>query len=254
MSYYDDQEAYYAKKEAKSSSYFELNPQNIIIYLCYIFICVVTCIATLGLALPWALCSFYRWRASHTIIDGHPLEFTGSGTALFAESNYLLKLLLTIMTAGLFTPYLIAGIQYYVSNNYAHLIDPEQKSAYKLNSFIITKSSCGYYIAFFLSFIISLGAALPWVFYNYYRFLAKNTYYQNNPHYGLAFTAKSGAELFFKGGYGLLWFFGISCTYLASYFPPNMLLSLPLLMFPALAILSVYCWKVKNTHVAKRHS
>mgnify|MGYP003442964178 FL=1 len=42
----------------------------------------------------------YRWEAKHTVINGYRLAFDGKGAQLFGR--YLLWLLLTILTVGLF--------------------------------------------------------------------------------------------------------------------------------------------------------
>lgn len=268
MSYYEDQEAYWAEKEAKKAakkekrkakssanephnSYFELNVKNVIIYLSYIFICAVIGICTLGIALPWPMCSFYRWRAGHTFIDGKPLEFTGSGTALFAESHYFLYLILTIITCGLTFPLLLIRVNHYLSYRYNHVIIPDSDQELRIRKYFV--HSLGYFILGLLVAIISLGAALPWVLQVYYQRDTLHTYYKGVAgNFGLEFTSKGGSELFFKGGYGLLWLLGMICTYFYSPTQSTILLVLALFLLPSLAIISVYSWKTKNTHVTKR--
>lgn len=56
--------------------------------------------STVGLGLPWAICMYYRWLTKHTIIDGHRLYFTGTGTQLFG--NWIKWLFLTIITFGIY--------------------------------------------------------------------------------------------------------------------------------------------------------
>lgn len=264
MSYYGDQEAYWAEKEAKKekskaksstnephNSYFELNFKNVIIYLSYIFICAVIGICTLGIALPWLMCSFYRWRASHTFIDGQPLEFTGSGTTLFAESHYFLFLILTIITCGLAFPLLFINVNNYLKSRYNHVIIPDSEQELRIGNYFA--HSLGYFILSSLVAVISLGAALPWVLNVYYKRGTLHTYYKGvSGNFGLKFTANGGSELFFKGGYGLLWLLGMICTYFYSPTQSTILLVLAAFLLPSLAIISVYSWKTKNTHVTKR--
>lgn len=57
-------------------------------------------ICTLGICYPFALVLRERWRAKHSTIDGYPLVFTGSATALFG--NWLKWLALSIITLGIY--------------------------------------------------------------------------------------------------------------------------------------------------------
>ena len=58
-------------------------------------------VVTATLALPWCACIIYRYETRHTIVEGHRLKFTGKGIQLFGR--YLLWLLLSILTALIFT-------------------------------------------------------------------------------------------------------------------------------------------------------
>ena len=55
---------------------------------------------TLGLLLPVMVCWYQRWIAKHTFINGRQLVFDGKGGQLFGK--YLLWMLLTIVTFGIF--------------------------------------------------------------------------------------------------------------------------------------------------------
>lgn len=57
-------------------------------------------ICTLGICYPFALVLRERWRAKHSTIDGFPLVFTGSATALFG--NWIKWLLLSVITFGIY--------------------------------------------------------------------------------------------------------------------------------------------------------
>lgn len=53
-----------------------------------------------GLLMPWAYCRIYSWEASHTVIDGRRLVFTGSAISLF--SQWIKWLLLSFITLGIY--------------------------------------------------------------------------------------------------------------------------------------------------------
>ena len=58
---------------------------------------------TLGLYLPWAYVRLFRRRASHTLINGRPVTFDGTGGDLFLLGP--LNGLLTILTFGIYWPW-----------------------------------------------------------------------------------------------------------------------------------------------------
>jgi uncharacterized membrane protein YjgN (DUF898 family) len=60
----------------------------------------VVTVGSLGLAFPVALVFHRRWRASHTIVNGRRLEFTGSTRELFAI--WWPAYLWTVLTLGLY--------------------------------------------------------------------------------------------------------------------------------------------------------
>jgi uncharacterized membrane protein YjgN (DUF898 family) len=63
-------------------------------------LCVLITVLTLGICYPFALVLRERWRAKHSSIDGYPLVFTGSATALFG--NWIKWLFLSVITLGLY--------------------------------------------------------------------------------------------------------------------------------------------------------
>lgn len=69
----------------------------------------VITVATFGICYPFALVLRERWRAKHSYIDGFPLVFTGSATALFL--NWLKWLLLSIITFGIYLFWVMPRIQ-----------------------------------------------------------------------------------------------------------------------------------------------
>lgn len=56
---------------------------------------------TLGFGIPWGLCNLYKWRMSHTIVNGRRLAFTGTGGELFLK--YLKWVVLCIVTLGIYS-------------------------------------------------------------------------------------------------------------------------------------------------------
>lgn len=55
---------------------------------------------TLGICAPWAYTMVYKYEASHTVLDGRRLRFTGSAIGLFGQ--WIRWLLLTIITFGIY--------------------------------------------------------------------------------------------------------------------------------------------------------
>lgn len=55
---------------------------------------------TLGICYPWAVVMNYRWRASHTLLQGRRLAFTGSAVGLFGQ--WIKWLALIIVTLGIY--------------------------------------------------------------------------------------------------------------------------------------------------------
>jgi len=55
---------------------------------------------TLGFALPWAVCSMYRWEMKHMVINGKRLRFDGKAMSLFW--TWIKWILLSIITIGIY--------------------------------------------------------------------------------------------------------------------------------------------------------
>lgn len=55
---------------------------------------------TFGICAPWAFTMVYKYEASHTVLDGRRLKFTGSAVGLFGQ--WIKWLLLTIITFGIY--------------------------------------------------------------------------------------------------------------------------------------------------------
>lgn len=56
-----------------------------------------------------------RWATKYTIIDGKQLCFKGSGLGFFG--NWLLILILTIITIGIYTPWGVCRFYKWIINN-----------------------------------------------------------------------------------------------------------------------------------------
>ena len=67
---------------------------------------------TFGLAYPWALCMFHKWRSEHTLIDGKRLRFTGGGFSLLRL--WIKWWLLTIVTFGIYIFWVIPSLNKWV--------------------------------------------------------------------------------------------------------------------------------------------
>ena len=85
------------KKKSMNNSYFDGGPFQL---LGWTLLGGLLSLFTLGIGAPLALCMIYRWEAKHTVIDGRRLQFTGTGLGLLGR--YLLWLLLTIVTMGIY--------------------------------------------------------------------------------------------------------------------------------------------------------
>jgi hypothetical protein len=57
-------------------------------------------VCTLGLLAPFGMVLRYRWRAEHTLLDGHRVRFTGSATGLFG--TWIKMWLLCLVTMGIY--------------------------------------------------------------------------------------------------------------------------------------------------------
>ena len=72
-------------------------------------------IITLGIYSPWAWVRLFRLKASHTLINGKEVAFTGTGSSLLVIC--LLYGLLTIITLGIYSPWAICSISKWKARN-----------------------------------------------------------------------------------------------------------------------------------------
>jgi uncharacterized membrane protein YjgN (DUF898 family) len=70
---------------------------------------------TLGLFFPWSASAGMRWITKNTAIDGKQLCFKGTGAGYFG--NWLLILILTVITLGIYMPWGICRIYKWAINN-----------------------------------------------------------------------------------------------------------------------------------------
>ena len=67
---------------------------------------------TFGLAYPWALCMYHRWRSKHTIINGQRLTFNGRAISLIGL--WLKWWFLSIITFGIYIFWVIPSLNKWV--------------------------------------------------------------------------------------------------------------------------------------------
>ena len=72
-------------------------------------------IVTLGIYSPWAWVRLFKRRASHTLINGKMVDFTGTGLKFFGIC--LVNILLMIITLGIYTPWAICSISKWKAQN-----------------------------------------------------------------------------------------------------------------------------------------
>lgn len=93
------------KQETKDSYFDGLLIQKIL----WVLLGTLITVLSLFIAFPAAMCMVYRWEMRHTVIEGRRLDFDGKGSQLLGR--YLLWLLLTILTAGIFLYWLAINLK-----------------------------------------------------------------------------------------------------------------------------------------------
>ena len=78
-------------------------------YIGYSILIFLATIFTLGIAYPWVICGFQRWKARHTVICGKREFFDGTGVQLIGK--YLLWLFLTYITCGIYSFWLTISMK-----------------------------------------------------------------------------------------------------------------------------------------------
>lgn len=113
---------------------------------------------TCGIAFPWMICKIYKWRLSHTVINGHRLTFTGNGAELLG--NWILWELLTIVTCGIYGFFTFVALKKWeTSHTFTEDGATIGTSYFDGNSF----EFMGYSLLGGLLETITCGIATPWV-------------------------------------------------------------------------------------------
>ena len=117
---------------------------------------------TCGIAAPWFLCRIYRWRKSHTVIDGRRQYFDGQGAELLGK--WIIWEILTVVTCGLFSFYVAVALKKW-EYSHTYYMDGTRPAAVPGAISWFDGSFASYLgnavICSLLS-IISCGIAYPW--------------------------------------------------------------------------------------------
>ena len=150
---------------------------------------------TFGLLLPVMVCWYQRWIAEHTFINGRKLVFDGRGGQLFGK--YLLWLLLTIVTFGIFSIWLPVKVKKWMTKH-THFEDgtATEESSYFDGSVL---GYLGISILVWLLTCVTFGLGLAWATCIAQRWETKHTVIDGAR---LAFDGK-GIQLF---GKLILWY------------------------------------------------
>lgn len=127
----------------------------------YMLLASLVTTVTCGIAAPWMICKIYKWRISHTVINGKRLTFSGTGGSLFG--HYILWTFLTIITLGIYGFFMFVAIRKWeLSHTY---IEGEPMDEASGQSFFDggTLAFIGYGLLGTLLLVITCGIAYPWV-------------------------------------------------------------------------------------------
>lgn len=127
----------------------------------YTILGVIVSFVTCGIAAPWMICMVYRWKISHTVINGRRFTFNGSGGSLLG--HWILWEILTVITCGIYGFFThVALRKWELSHTFIddEPVLPGVKSSYfDGNSF----EYFGYGILAGILVCITCGIATPWV-------------------------------------------------------------------------------------------
>lgn len=79
--------------------------------ICSAFITIITA----GIAYPWAVTMQQRWKTNHTLINGRRLQFNGTGLSLLG--NWIIWLLLSMITLGIYLLWVGPKLQKWIVEN-----------------------------------------------------------------------------------------------------------------------------------------
>lgn len=127
----------------------------------YILLTVLVSFITCGIAAPWMICKIYKWKLSHTIINGRKFTFDGTGASLLG--HWIIWEILTVITCGIYSFFAhVALRKWELCHTY---IDGEpitpgvEVSCFDGNSF----QYFGYGLLRILFLCLTCGLATPWV-------------------------------------------------------------------------------------------
>lgn len=164
--YYDDYKAKYPSTNDLEKSGV-IDPENSkfdgsgIELLGYVILTILACAITCGFAAPWMICKIYRWRISHTVINGKRFTFTGSGGSLLG--HWILWEILTVITCGIYGFFVHVSLRKWeLSHTY---IEGEPIVANGNESYFDGEGLAylGYGLLSSILLVITCGLSYPWV-------------------------------------------------------------------------------------------
>lgn len=127
----------------------------------YYVLTTIVCLITCGIAAPWMICKTYKWRISHTVINGKRLTFTGSGASLLG--HWILWEILTVITCGIYGFFVhIALRKWEMSHTFIEnepILAGENESYFDGGSL----QYLGYGLLSGILLMITCGISYPWV-------------------------------------------------------------------------------------------
>lgn len=127
----------------------------------YILLTTLVSAVTCGIAAPWMICAKYKWKLSHTVINGRRFTFDGTGAGLLG--HWIVWELLTVITCGIYAFFAhVALRKWELSHTYidGEPITPGASASYfDGNSF----QYFGYGLMRLLLLGLTCGLATPWV-------------------------------------------------------------------------------------------
>lgn len=123
------------------------------LYLLTVLVSALTC----GIAFPWMLCRIYKWRKTHTVINGRRLDFNGTGGSLIG--HWIIWELLTLITCGIYAFFVHVALEKWEMQHTFYADQPGSVGQFDGNSF----EYFGYGLLSVLLLTISCGLAFPWI-------------------------------------------------------------------------------------------
>lgn len=111
---------------------------------------------TCGIATPWMLCKVFKWRKTHTVIDGRRLDFNGNGESLLG--HWILWEILTVVTCGIYSFFLVVALRKWEMQHTFYADDPTSVGSFDGNSF----QFFGYGLLQTLLIVLTCSIATPW--------------------------------------------------------------------------------------------